>query len=192
MRNKSSDLEIIDVILNGNQLAYADLVKRHQSYVFSLAMRFTRKREDAEEVAQDSFVKAYRSLSQYKKESKFSTWLYTITYHTAMTHLRKKKLETSSLDDDANIIQLESKGVNDENSVEKKSRRFYVNKAIGMLLPDDKAVITLFYQGEQSLEEIATIMNLEANTVKVKLHRARHKLKEKLETLLKDEVKELL
>ena len=192
MQNKSSDLEIIDVILVGNQSAYAELVKRYQSYVFSLAMRFTRKREDAEEVAQDTFVKAYRSLSQYKKESKFSTWLYTITYNTAMTHLRKKKLETSSLDDEANLIQLESKGFYDEYSAEKKSRSFYLNKAIGMLLPDDAVIIALFYKGEQSLEEISSVMKIEANTVKVKLHRARHKLKEKLEILLKEEVKELL
>jgi RNA polymerase sigma-70 factor (ECF subfamily) len=109
-----------------------------------------------------------------------------------MTHLRKKKLETSSLDDEANLIQLESKGFYDEYSVEKKSRSFYLNIAIGMLLPDDAVIITLFYKGEQSLEEISSVMNIEANTVKVKLHRARHKLKEKLETLLKEEVKELL
>ncbi len=192
MRIKSSDTEIIDAILLGNQSVYADLMKRYQSYVFSLAIRFTRKREDAEEITQDTFVKAYKSLSQYKRESKFSTWLYTITYNTAMTHLRKKKLETSSLDDEANLIQIENKGIYDEYSIEKKSRSFYLNKAIGMLLPDDAIIITLFYKGEQSLEEIAAVMNIEANTVKVKLHRARHKLKEKLETLLKDEVKELL
>lgn len=192
MRIKSSDTEIIDAILLGNQSVYADLMKRYQSYVFSLAIRFTRKREDAEEITQDTFVKAYKSLSQYKRESKFSTWLYTITYNTTMTHLRKKKLETSSLDDEANLIQIENKGIYDEYSIEKKSRSFYLNKAIGMLLPDDAIIITLFYKGEQSLEEIAAVMNIEANTVKVKLHRARHKLKEKLETLLKDEVKELL
>lgn len=192
MRNKRTDIELIDDVLSGDQSVYSELVKIHQSYVFSLAMRFTRKREDAEEVAQDTFVKAYRSLAQYKKESKFSTWLYTITYHTAMTHLRKKRPTTSSLDDDENLIQLESQSFDDENSAEKKSRSFYLNKAIGMLSPDDGVIITLFYKGEQSLEEIAKVMSMETNAVKVKLHRARHKLKIILETLLKDEVKELL
>lgn len=192
MLHKKTDIEIIDLVLAGNQAAYADLVKAHQRYVFTLAMRFTRSREDAEEVAQDTFVKAYRSLGNYQRSAKFSTWLYTIVYHTAMTHLRKKRVSTSSIDDDENSIQLESYSIDDQSSVEKKSRSFYVNQAIGMLLPDDATIITLFYQGEQSLEEIAKVMNMEANTIKVKLHRARHRLKERLEQLLKGEVKELL
>ena len=192
MLSKKTDIEIIDLVLAGNQAAYADLVKIHQRYVFTLAMRFTRSREDAEEVAQDAFVKAYRSLNNYQRSAKFSTWLYTIVYHTAMTHLRKKRLNTSSIDDDANSLQLESYATDDAFSVEKKSRSFYVNQAIGMLLPDDATIITLFYQGEQSLVEIANVMGMEANTVKVKLHRARHRLKEKLEQILQGEVKELL
>jgi len=192
MLSKKTDIEIIDLVLAGNQAAYADLVKIHQRYVFTLAMRFTRSREDAEEVAQDTFVKAYRSLNNYQRSAKFSTWLYTIVYHTAMSHLRKKRLNTSSIDDDENSLQLESYASDDAFSVEKKSRSFYVNQAIGMLLPDDATIITLFYQGEQSLEEIANVMGIEANTVKVKLHRARHRLKEKLEQILQGEVKELL
>ena len=192
MLSEKTDIEIIDLVLAGNQAAYADLVKIHQRYVFTLAMRFTRSREDAEEVAQDTFVKAYRSLNNYQRSAKFSTWLYTIVYHTAMTHLRKKRLKTSSIDDNANSLQLESYATDDAFSVEKKSRSFYVNQAIGMLLPDDATIITLFYQGEQSLVEIANVMGIEANTVKVKLHRARHRLKEKLEQILQGEVKELL
>ena len=192
MLSKKTDIEIIDLVLAGNQAAYADLIKTHQRYVFTLAMRFTRSREDAEEVAQDTFVKAYRSLNNYQRSAKFSTWLYTIVYHTAMTHLRKKRLKTSSIDDDENSLQLESYGTDDHFSVEKKSRSFYVNQAIEMLLPDDATIITLFYQGEQSLEEIANVMGMEANTIKVKLHRARHRLKDRLQQILKGEVKELL
>lgn len=192
MLHKKTDLEIIDLVLSGNQAAYADLVKIHQRYVFTLAMRFTRSREDAEEVAQDAFVKAYRSLIKYQGSAKFSTWLYSIVYHTAMTHLRKKRLSTTSIDDDKNRKQLESYASDDVFSAEKKSRRFYVNQAIGMLSPDDATIITLFYQGEQSLEEIANVMSMTANTIKVKLHRARYRLKERLEQLLKGEVKELL
>jgi RNA polymerase sigma factor (sigma-70 family) len=192
MLSKKTDIEIIDFVLAGNQAAYTDLVKMHQRYVFTLAMRFTRSREDADEVAQDAFVKAYRSLGTYQRCAKFSTWLYTIVYHTAMTHIRKKRLNTSSIEDDENSIQLESYATDDYTGVEKKSRSFYVNKAIGMLLPADATIITLFYQGEQSLEEIANVMGMEANTVKVKLHRARHRLKDRLQQLLKEEVKELL
>lgn len=193
MQHKKSDIEIIEIVLAGNQAAYAELVKRHQRYIFTLALRFTRCREDAEEISQDVFVKAYRSLSNYQQTAKFSTWLYTIVYHTSMTYLRKKKLITSSIDDEETMLQLESySSESDSYSADKKSRTFYVNKAIAMLLPDDSAIITLFYQGEQSLAEISKIMGMEANTVKVKLHRARFRLKNKLETLLKEEVKELL
>ncbi|MEO5912399.1 MAG: RNA polymerase sigma factor [Pelobium sp.] len=193
MRNENSDIEIIDAVLNGSQKAYGDLVKRHQKYVFTLALRFTRSREDAEEVSQDVFIKVYRSLGAYQKSGKFTTWLYTIVYHTSMTHLRKKRVDTRSIDDEATFIQIENHQSDRDNySVENKSRSFYVNKAIQMLLPDDATIITLFYQGEQSLEEIAKVMNMEANTIKVKLHRARHRLKEKLEILLKGEVKELI
>lgn len=192
MRIKSSDNEIIESVLAGDQALFSELVKRHQSYVFTLAMRFVRKREEAEEVAQDTFVKAFRSLASFKKESKFTTWLYTISYHTAMTHLRKKKLVTTSIDEDNKSAQIENYNSYNELSAEKKSRSFYVNKAIESLRPDDATLITLFYHGEQTIDEISKIMNIESNGAKVKLHRARHRLKEKLELLLKEEVKELL
>src|SRR3954464_9292436 len=108
MQSKLSDIELIEQTLGGNQSAYADLVKRHQRFVFTLAMRFTKSREDAEEVAQDCFIKAYRSLNSFKQESKFSTWLYSIVYTTAMTSLRKKRIATSSIDDEDNHIQIEN------------------------------------------------------------------------------------
>ncbi|HWD88622.1 MAG TPA: RNA polymerase sigma factor [Mucilaginibacter sp.] len=193
MQSKLSDIELINQTLAGNQAAYADLVKRHQRFVFTLAMRFCKSREDAEEVSQDCFIKAYRSLASFQGQSKFSTWLYSIVYTTSMTFLRKKRVDTDSIDDENTYIQLEnqSSGLNN-NTAEKRSRSFYLNQAIGRLLPDDAAIITLFYMGEQSLEEIGQTLGIEANTVKVKLFRARQRLKEKLEKSLKDEVKELI
>jgi RNA polymerase sigma factor (sigma-70 family) len=174
MQNKTSDIELIKQVLAGDQGSYAELVRRHQRFVFTLALRFTKNREDAEEVAQDCFVKA-------------------IVYTTSMTFLRKKKLDTDSIDSEGSQIQLENH-VSDFRSdqVEQKSKYAYLTMAINQLLPDDAAIITLFYKGEQSLEEVAKAMGMESNTVKVKLHRARHRLKEKLEALLHHEVKELL
>ena len=193
MQSKLSDIALIEQTLAGNQAAYADLVKRHQRFVFSLAMRFAKRREDAEEIAQDCFIKAYRSLSSFQQQSKFSTWLYSIVYTTAMTFLRKKRVDTTSIDDDDTYIQIENKPSGyDENNVENKSRSYYLNQAIDQLLPDDATIITMFYKGEQSLEEIAQAMGIEANTVKVKLFRARQRLKEKLERNLKNEVNELI
>jgi RNA polymerase sigma factor (sigma-70 family) len=151
MQSKLSDIELIEQTLAGNQQAYADLVKRHQRFVFTLAMRFAKTREDAEEIAQDCFIKAYRSLQSFQGNSKFSTWLYSIVYTTAMTFLRKKRVDTDSIDDENNFIQIENKVSGyDVNNAENKSRSFYLNKAIEQLLPDDAAIITMFYQGEQS------------------------------------------
>ena len=194
MQQKETDLALITSVLAGQTADYALLVKRHQRFVFTLAMRFAKNREDAEEIAQDCFIKAYRALGTFKQTSKFTTWLYTITYTTAMTSLRKKRVDTTSINDDEYVLQIANSGTNFDanNIVEKKSTYVYLNQAIDMLLPDDAAIITLFYKGEQSLEEIATALNMEANTIKVKLHRARQRLKDKLHYLLKDEVKELI
>lgn len=193
MQSKLSDIELIEQTLGGNQAAYADLIKRHQRFVFTLALRFSKNRQDAEEIAQDCFIKAYRSLSNFQRQSKFSTWLYSIVYTTAMTFLRKKRVDTDSIDDENTYIQLEnSSSVLDVNSAENRSRSYYLNQAIEQLLPDDAAIITLFYMGEQSLEEIGNTLGIEPNTIKVKLFRARQRLKEKLERNLKHEVKELI
>lgn len=193
MQPKPSDQELIEEVLNGNSKAYAVLVKNHQRFVFTLALRFTKNREDAEEVAQDCFIKAYRSLGTFKQTSKFSTWLYTITYTTAMSFLRKRQVDTTSIDNNENVLQLVN-NISSYNAdlVEQKSANVYLNIAINNLSPIDAAIITLFYLGEQSLEEIGQAMHMEPNTIKVKLHRARARLKEQMELLLKDEIKELL
>jgi RNA polymerase sigma factor (sigma-70 family) len=193
MQSKLSDIELIDQVLAGNQAAFADLVKRHQRFVFTLALRFAKGREDAEEIAQDCFIKAYRSLASFQRQSKFSTWLYSIVYTTAMTFLRKKRVDTDSIDDENTYMQVENQSsAHDVNNAENRSRSFYLNQAIEQLLPDDAAIITFFYKGEQSLEEIGQALGMEANTVKVKLFRARQRLKEKLERNLKHEAKELI
>ena len=193
MQSQLTDIELIQQTLGGNQSAYADLVKRHQRFVFTLALRFSKNREDAEEIAQDCFVKAYRSLASFQQQSKFSTWLYSIVYTTAMTSLRKKRVETSSIHNEDENLQIDIQtAAFDTNHAENNSRSFYLNQAIEQLLPDDAAVLTLFYKGEQSVEEISQALGIEANAVKVKLFRARQRLKEKLEHNLKHEAKELI
>jgi RNA polymerase sigma-70 factor (ECF subfamily) len=187
-----TDTEIITKVLRGEQAYFVQLVERYQNYVFTLVLRMADNREDAEEISQDVFVKAYRALADFRGESRFSTWLYTIVRTSCITFLRKKKLVTVSIDDEAKPMQLENRESGFRaNSVEQKSKHAMVNEAILLLGPDDRQVITLFYQGEQSLEEIGKIMGLEPNTVKVKLHRARQRLKEKMEKYFSREVQEL-
>jgi len=187
-----NDSEIISNVLSGDQQAYAGLVNRYQNYVFTLALRFTKNREDAEEVSQDIFIKAYRSLADFRGASKFSTWLYTIVNNTCITFLRKKKLEIHSLDNEKvfETVDNHDSGFRAD-LIEKKSRVAMVNKAITMLSSDDAEIITLFYKSEQTLEEIAQILGIETNAAKVRLHRARTRLKEKMETYFAEEVKDL-
>ncbi len=193
MNTSLTDKEIISRVLNGDQQLYAELVNRYQNFVFTVALRYTQQREDAEEVAQDIFVKAYRALKDFRGDSKFSTWLYTIVTTSCITFLRKKKLETSSLDNERVFEAADSQDSGMRaNQIEQKSKFAMVNEAIKLLNPDDAAIITLFYKGEQSLEEIAQAMKLEPNNVKVKLHRARQRLKEKMETHFAHEVKDIM
>jgi len=187
-----SDDQIIQRILKGDRSAFAILVERYQNYVFTLVLRFTINREDAEEISQDVFVKAFRSLQDFRGDSKFSTWLFTITRTTCLSFLRKKKLDIVSLDNERTELQLENQESSQHaNGVEQKSRHDMLNRAIMMLSPDDAQVLNLFYQADQSLEEIGRIMRLDPNNVKVKLHRARHRLKEKMEKYFANEVREI-
>jgi RNA polymerase sigma-70 factor (ECF subfamily) len=192
MANGASDTEIISQVLKGDQQAYAGLVDRYQHFVFTMAMKYTQSREDSEEIAQDVFIKAYRSLADFKGTAKFSTWLYTITYHTSVTWLRKKRVQTTSIDDDAHFVRLENRESSFRaDQVEDKSRHRMVQEAMDMLSADDAQVLSLFYKAEQSLEEIGRILGLEPNTVKVRLHRARQRLKEKMERHFTEEVRSL-
>ncbi len=192
MSTGPSDSEIISLVLKGDHNVYATLVDRYKSYVFTLTLRFTKNREDAEEVSQDIFIKAYRSLADFKGTAKFSTWLYTIVNTTCITFLRKKRLDVKSLDDEGTFELADSQDSGFKaNVVEQKSRQNMVNQAIAMLNPDDAEIITLFYKNEQSLEEISQILGLEVNTAKVRLHRARGRLKEKMEKYFAEEVRNL-
>jgi RNA polymerase sigma factor (sigma-70 family) len=192
MHTGPDDIDLIGQVLQGDQKSYAVLVGRYQNFVFTLVLRYVKTREDAEEVAQDVFIKAYKALADFKGQSKFTTWLYTIATTTAISFLRKKKVEVHSLDNE-NIFEAADtidSGMR-ANQIEQKSKVQMVNAAIRLLGAEDSQVITLFYQGEQTLEEIAQIMGKEPNAVKVQLHRARGRLKEKMQKYFSAEVKDI-
>lgn len=192
MHTELTDSDIITRVLQGDSSAYATLVNRYQNYVFTIVLRYVPSREDAEEVAQDIFVKAYRSLSGFKGDAKFSTWLYTVTTTSCLTFLRKKKVQVQSLDNEHVFAAADNidSGVS-ANLIEQKSRAQMVHEAMAMLSADDAQVLTLFYKGEQTLEEIAGILGKEVNAVKVQLHRARGRLKEKMQQYFAAEVKDI-
>lgn len=180
MQQQQDDMVVIQKILQGDHNAYAILVDKYRAYVFTLALRYVSDRNIAEELAQDVFVKAYRCLADFKGGSKFSTWLYTIVNTTCLSHLRKRKDKTVLVEQEQ-LLFLSGHTANEEGAegkAEEKYRRQVLVKAIGSLPHEDAQIITMFYQAEQSVEEIGRILGMTAGNVKVKLHRARKKLRE--------------
>ena len=136
-----SDETLIQQALQGRQSAYAMLVKRYEQYVFTLALRFVKNREDAHEVAQDSFMRAFRYLPDFRGDAKFTTWMYKIVFSTSLNHLRKNNPDILSLDDDEKPIKLKDPGTPDASyGMELGDRSASLQRAIGMLSPDDAGV----------------------------------------------------
>ncbi|MGM0408371.1 MAG: RNA polymerase sigma factor [Bacteroidota bacterium] len=182
----------IERVLNGDVNAFSYLVEMHKGMVYTIALRMLKNTEDAEELAQDIFIKAFNSLADFKFESKFSTWLYRITYNAAISQLRKKKIETRNVD---SVDLPEDEVMNTYNAINeltKSEQKKYIRLAIDDLKDDDAVMITLYYLNENSLDEISEITGLTNSNVKVKLHRARKRFYDALKVILKDEVKMIL
>lgn len=189
MHDNEKDLALIDRILAGDQFAYRALINRHKKYAFTVAYRILGNREDAEEVAQDAFMNAFRALASFNREAKFTTWFYRIVFNAAAGHKRKKKLVVEGIED----FKLACLGLSDStDEMQLQEQRMYIQKAMHQLPLDDVTMLTLFYLKEFSLEEIEEITGISANTAKVKIHRARKRLAEELNRLLKQEVNTLL
>lgn len=189
-----NDGDRIERILRGDTVAFRELVNRHKDFAFTLAYRILNSREDAEEAAQDAFVRAYNGLATFNREAKFTTWLYRIVVNCALTVQQRRKKPTEDIENVHVIAKYEAtKRANDtSDSLKNKEQKFYIQKALKLLSPDDVTMITLFYLKENSLEEIAETVGIETNTVKVKLHRARKRLAEAMQNLLKGEAKNLI
>jgi RNA polymerase sigma-70 factor (ECF subfamily) len=159
---------------------------------YNVAFRITKNKEDAEEIAQDAFVKAFKSLKSFKGKSKFSTWIYRIIYNSAISHIRKNQIETSTINEEIineTILNETYSGINKLNLDEQKK---YINIAIESLNEDEAVIITLYYLNETSIDDISNITNYTKSNVKVKLFRARKKLYVELQKLLKEELIEIL
>lgn len=178
---------LIARILQGDSRAFGELVRHYQHMVYTVCFRVLRNASEAEEAAQDSFVKAYQHLAGYSGSAKFSTWLYSIAYRTAISQSRKRSTDGSSVDDLAHHPQAES-----DNGSHRGELRAQLDLALTRLPADDASILSLYYLEELSVEEIVTVTGLGASNVKVKLHRARKKLSEVLEQQLGPEAHALL
>jgi RNA polymerase sigma-70 factor (ECF subfamily) len=180
----NDDQILIDAIENGDTKAYAQLVNRYKDLVYTLAIRMLKHKEEAEEVSQDTFIKVFKSLGKFKGDSKFSTWIYKVTYNTCLDRIKKNKKHYNDVAiDEFTFNKLDSID-NALDNIIKEEKSVLIKKCINKLPEDSSALLTLFYFEELSLEEISKIINIEANTVKVKLFRARKKLAVILEQYL--------
>jgi len=184
----NTDQIYIDKVLQGDTNAFSYLIDKYKNMVYTISIKIVKDHEDAEEIAQDSFLKAYQKLDTFKGESKFSTWLYTIVYRNSISKIRKKNIVTTDIDAfvlDNHTTDLEFPQIE---AIKNGEQKKYVNKAISNLSEIDALLITLFYLNENSVEEIEQITGLTKTNVKVKLFRARKKLFNELSLLLKDEL----
>jgi RNA polymerase sigma factor (sigma-70 family) len=189
VKDETEDIALIRQIQEGNQWACRRLIDRHKSYAYTIAFRILQNREDAEEVAQDAFIKAFAALHTFQGEARFTTWLYRIVFNAAVSSRRKKRIQTHDVED---YVWEQVGGSTDADPLLAAEQKKYLAQAMSKLSEDDVSMITLFYLKELSLEEISTITGIEAKTAKVKLFRARKRLADEMHKLLKEETQTLL
>jgi RNA polymerase sigma factor (sigma-70 family) len=173
----------INRILKGDGSAYRFLVENNKRIVYSIAFRVLNNKEDAEDAAQESFMKAYNQLHTFEGKSKFSTWLYTITYRICVSRLKKKSIDINTIDDDTIENYSDDANTPHKELTEKESRGF-VKASIDKLPKLDGLLVTLYYFNENSISEIEEITGLTPSNIKIKLFRARKVLEHELKFLV--------
>ncbi len=174
------DIYYIERVLNGDPAAFSHIVDRHKDHAFNLAFRICGNREEAEEAAQDSFLKVFRSLNGFRKKSSFATWLYRIVYNTSVSYIRSRKKGVLLLDDfpvDITDFSESSSKVEAENEY----RNAIISFAMQKLNEEDRGIISLYYYEEMNTEEISVVTGISVSNVKVRLFRARQKMMEIIE-----------
>jgi RNA polymerase sigma factor (sigma-70 family) len=182
------DQHYIDKILQGEVNSFAVLVDRYKDMIFTLGLKMVKNREEAEEVAQDTFIKVYNSLGKFKGDSKFSTWIYKIAYNTCLDRLKKNKKDDLNISIDESSAHLIKTMDTALNALEDNERKQTIQNCLNLLPSEENFLLTLFYFEDQSLEEIGKIMNINTNNVKVKLFRSRQKLAVILRQQLEPEI----
>lgn len=182
-----TDQEVVARARRGEDRAYRELLRRYERPIFSLLYRMLRDRELSEDLAQETFVKALNALDSYRPEFKFSSWIFKIANNAAIDHLRRRELDTLSLDGsphaetpeamEATALQIGDRGETPLDVVEAKELGGEIEQAIARLRPEYRSCILLRHVEGRAYEEIAEILDLPLGTVKTYIHRARNELR---------------
>lgn len=183
----------IESAIAGKEDGYRYLLERYKIYAFTIAISIVRNEEDAEEVVQDTFIRAFKNIAKFKKTGKFSTWLYRIAYNTSLTSLRgKQKIDATSFDDPENYdLDIPDNYSNGFENLNRNDKIMFINKAINNLSESESLVVTLYYLSECSIIEIAQITGWNTSTIKTRLYRARQNLYIEISKMLGYETKDL-
>ncbi|HEY4218854.1 MAG TPA: sigma-70 family RNA polymerase sigma factor [Gemmatimonadaceae bacterium] len=187
------DADVVALAQQGRDSAFRELIRRYERPVFSLIYRMVRDRELAEDLAQDTFIKVLNHIDRYRPEFKLSSWLFKIANNVAIDHLRRRQLDTVSIDGSphaqtADAVEATRFDVVDQqesalDEMEARELGTSIERAISGLRPEYRSCIMLRHVEGRSYEEIAATLDLPLGTVKTYIHRARHELREALEDL---------
>ncbi len=177
----------IQKILKGDTSSFGYFVDTYQDMAMTIAFRVCENKQDAEDIVQNAFVKAFHNLHTFRSDSKFSTWFYRIVYNTAITETRGTTYNTTfvdykGIDTDSSFSEFDTMNI-----LEEKERKEMVNKALGKIPKDERVLLSLYYLDDNSVKEIAAITGLTDTNIKVKLFRARKRFAEAIDLLMKRE-----
>ncbi len=189
MSVQDNDTEVIEQALKGDQHAYRILAERHRPAVFHIVYKIVRDKETANDLVQETFMKAFTSLATYRSEYRFSTWLYKIAANCSIDHLRKKRIQVLSLEGqmdhefEGRTIDVPDYSYHPERDLVRKQQRFSIEEAIDSLPKKYREVIVYRHKDDKSYEEIADLLDIPIGTVKARIFRARELLKKKLKSI---------
>jgi len=184
-----SDQEIIQKVLAGETRDYRALVEKYKQFVFAITVKILNNEQEAEEAAQDTFIKGFQALRNFSGKSKFTTWLYRIAFNTAISYKRKHRIEVSGLEE---VTYKLGSGYDTSRGLKRKDQIKFIEIGLKRLPQIDAVILTLFYLKEFTLDEISKITELKTNAIKVKLFRARKKLADELKSQLSTEAESLI
>jgi RNA polymerase sigma-70 factor (ECF subfamily) len=184
---EKTDQDVVALAKNGEEEAYRELIRRYERPVFSLIFRMVRNRELAEDLSQETFIKVLNAVQSYRPEFKFSSWVFKIANNAAIDHIRKRELDTLSLEGsphadtpeliEATALQIGERGESQLDEVANRELGGTIERAIEALRPEYRSCILLRHVEGRTYEEIAEILNLPLGTVKTYIHRARNELR---------------